>query len=823
MACFFETHELDSPYSLRKDVLPSKTDCLLYVLSRTKREYNKISILGDLALEVYEIWDKADCCPYSVKQIKNAFEQHIWQKYLYLKREKCLPGHHLAEKRSHKKSSQKPKLEPVRKSARRGLADEFEEKPVSSHNVTNNDIEVSSMKPATRNSVINLRKIWDEHEGNKLFDILSTDRINKCVKKGLAFDKTFYEDQKSMRTLKMMISKVTDEYKAAEASRMKAEALAQAKNMSAYMSVPRHSGTPCTPEENSETDTEIDDDWREEDIQFKTPTFQSSSKKYLTRNSSLNSTRDDIPLWNAQTQTDSLVPENNDIPVRVLSSSGKCSTLIEPRYLEAISLLMAENFSASEAIKAVAVVDQIVWKQKRHLPLELDKDYINLTQKLNKIKGIGNENVTLASIIVDPPQTELTNDDTLIDEDENVDLIVKSNAHDHDEPEIEKLRFIVNEKIRIRELEREFTLPTRKCVRQNHNLMAVHCEAKVAEEIMKNKCFLMPDGTKRQGLGEVGASVVKVGDKIRSLKISRLSNGTRENWADFIYHLLDRLATASNVDIVEVWENVSAFLSDLCKVNLHLAKNVHQIIGSSWVPGQAFCNLHFTLAVPVGIKEVLAEYQSSIGADKLFPKCVGFEMNLEDKLIVIQILDCWMRLTSIRWQARSWNRYSEFTDFAEKRGILNVGQMLHANRFGEFEVRCAGGLYLADAWKEWLETFTDVRNQLACYLREVSSLMDQCMFLWAGAALIGIHLTFPFMSMLLDHRVTARQLLVILPNLYQNLSNYGDTMCQIQTSGIPALAPYFLDQTLKETTTIGVQVAEKLQSYLLTVNTEAMN
>jgi hypothetical protein len=160
--------------------------------------------------------------------------------------------------------------------------------------------------------------IWDEHEGNKLFDILSTDRINKCVKKGLAFDKTFYEDQKSMRTLKMMISKVTDEYKAAEASRSKAEALAQAKNMSAYMSVPRHSGTPCTPEENSETDTEIDDDWREEDIQFKTPTFQSSSKKYLTRNSSLNSTRDDIPLWNAQTQTDSFVPENNDIPVRVL-------------------------------------------------------------------------------------------------------------------------------------------------------------------------------------------------------------------------------------------------------------------------------------------------------------------------------------------------------------------------------------------------------------------------------------------------------------------------------------------------------------------------
>ena len=50
---------------------------------------------------------------------------------------------------------------------------------------------------------------------------------------------------------------------------------------------------------------------------------------------------------------------------------------------------------------------------------------------------------------------------------------------------------------------------------------------------------------------------------------------------------------------------------------------------------------------------------------KLFPKTVGFEMNLEDKLIVIQILNCWMRLTSIRWQSRAWKKYKKFTDFAE--------------------------------------------------------------------------------------------------------------------------------------------------------------
>ena len=34
--------------------------------------------------------------------------------------------------------------------------------------------------------------------------------------------------------------------------------------------------------------------------------------------------------------------------------------------------------------------------------------------------------------------------------------------------------------------------------------------------------------------------------------------------------------------------------------------------------------------------------------------------------------------------------------------------MIHANCFDEFEERCAGGVYLADVWMAWLDTFSDV-------------------------------------------------------------------------------------------------------------------
>ena len=166
-------------------------------------------------------------------------------------------------------------------------------------------------------------------------------------------------------------------------------------------------------------------------------------------------------------------------------------------------------------------------------------------------------------------------------------------------------------------------------------------------------------------------------------------------------------------------------------------------------------------------------------------------MNLEDKLIVIQVLDCWMRLTSIRWQSKPWNRYENFTEFAKRKGIKNVGHMIHANRFGEFEERCAGGVYLIETWMAWLQTFSDVHNQLSCYLRSVLSIMDMFKFLWAGAALIGIHITAPFMSMPLDHRVTPRKLLVILPQLYDDLKAYSFSPVQIEECGISGMREFF--------------------------------
>ena len=175
-----------------------------------------------------------------------------------------------------------------------------------------------------------------------------------------------------------------------------------------------------------------------------------------------------------------------------------------------------------------------------------------------------------------------------------------------------------------------------------------------------------------------------------------------------------------------------------------------------------------------------------------FLKIVSFEMNIEEKLLVVQVLGYSMRPASVRWQSKPWNRYSLFTEYAESQVIKSVRHMLHVIRFGEFEDRCTVGLYLADCWMTGLRPYAGGRNQLECYLRSKSDVIETCKFLWAGGALVGTHVTTLFLSMQLEHKVTPRKLLDVLPELHKDrvvillhLRTWINVACQLYKNSFP--------------------------------------
>ena len=74
-----------------------------------------------------------------------------------------------------------------------------------------------------------------------------------------------------------------------------------------------------------------------------------------------------------------------------------------------MTLMVSENFSATEALKAAHLVDTVIWKQTLHLPLPLDKVYINsqqLSKKMDKDYTSRNENDLANQILHDIDVTE---------------------------------------------------------------------------------------------------------------------------------------------------------------------------------------------------------------------------------------------------------------------------------------------------------------------------------------------------------------------------------------------------------------------------------
>ena len=116
------------------------------------------------------------------------------------------------------------------------------------------------------------------------------------------------------------------------------------------------------------------------------------------------------------------------------------------------------------------------------------------------------------------------------------------------------------------------------------HLISIETEKKVAEEMLTEECALIPDGTGRKVIGKVGGVMLQVGTKTRVLPFQRMGNETR---------VINRMAAASEIEKQQLWGTVLLFISDQCKTNKGLAKEVAQYMGLEHQPG-----LFFATSIP---------------------------------------------------------------------------------------------------------------------------------------------------------------------------------------------------------------------------------
>ena len=132
------------------------------------------------------------------------------------------------------------------------------------------------------------------------------------------------------------------------------------------------------------------------------------------------------------------------------------------------------------------------------------------------------------------------------------------------------------------------------------------------------------------------------------MKLQLIGKDTRENWAGTIIPKLKKLSIALDKTVQESYEAVRGVISDTYSVSKGLATEISRQLGLQWTPGQLYCCIHAFLGFQEVITKMWLKYQEKIGYDKMYPSITVFELDMKEKPLIKQILECFLRLAADR-------------------------------------------------------------------------------------------------------------------------------------------------------------------------------
>ena len=127
-----------------------------------------------------------------------------------------------------------------------------------------------------------------------------------------------------------------------------------------------------------------------------------------------------------------------------------------------------------------------------------------------------------------------------------------------------------------------------------------------------------------------------------------MGKDTRENWADTIIPKFKKLSIALDKTVQESYEAVRGVISNTYCVSKGLATEISHQLGLQWTPGQLYCCIHTVLGFQEVITKIWLKYQEKIGYDKMYPLITVFELDMKEKPLIKQILECFLRLAADR-------------------------------------------------------------------------------------------------------------------------------------------------------------------------------
>ena len=276
------------------------------------------------------------------------------------------------------------------------------------------------------------------------------------------------------------------------------------------------------------------------------------------------------------------------------------------------------------------------------------------------------------------------------------------------------------------------------------------------------------DGSSKSGVGNYVVQSFIINGKQRSLPVMSIFTESKESLKELEVTTLKILsaATGGRYSESDILSQVSFVMTDSTAHNLGVMDQVCDELKVDSKPSSLLCHVHPLLMMQRKIVETFKEIHDALGP-KAIKECFLVNVEFRNQTIVEKALFCLSGFINQECSSKPWNRYDQFCVFIHPK--KNESLTLKDHRFNRLMDCSLTALYHLDDIKQFLEKHSHVMNDMAILDRSFLE-MDILKPIFCATSLIGIHITRPFLALMLDTRTTYSTLLSAFPKLYENLT-----------------------------------------------------
>ena len=316
------------------------------------------------------------------------------------------------------------------------------------------------------------------------------------------------------------------------------------------------------------------------------------------------------------------------------------------------------------------------------------------------------------------------------------------------------------------------TLPAMSSLRRTEPYMEAMALCTIVEDIMKegaeSTIVYSNDGSALSGTGNYIVQSLTVNGKQRSLPTFGIFTESKESLKDLEVTTLEILSasTGNKYSTQEIFNKISFVMTDSTSHNLGVVEMVATDLETDEVPKTLLCNVHPLMMFQNKIKAICQKMHDTLGKQKI-NDCFLVDVEFKNESFVIKAVKCLSNFINRDYSAKPWNRQKHFEEFIKPK--KNESLSLKDHRFNRLGDCCLSLVHHIDDIARYLEKFDNIINGITILDRSFVD-MEILKPIFASIALLGVHITRPFHTLLMDADTNYTTLLQSFSTLYNDLT-----------------------------------------------------